>query len=241
MPIREAGDSAVVLQLEVGEPQRRNEIDAEVNIRAIRIAESVRQRRIPGVRDVVPTFRSVAVFFDPLASDLTQSSKRWQNVQTSVSPAKRAESSKYRSCMVGTRVPTLPPLQRCRRTDAGSRRRATCVAPIPRVHARVPSGIPVHGAGRRCDCGTATADASRQGGGGVGWDRWSADWHLPPRVTGRLADHRSNAARAIRCGQDATGTAGCPATPCGFVPVGLTAEVRLKPDTTYDRLKPDTS
>ena len=71
MPIREAGDSAVILQLEAGMPQRRNEIDAEVNSRAIRIAEGVRQRRIRGVRDVVATFRSVAVFFDPLATDLT--------------------------------------------------------------------------------------------------------------------------------------------------------------------------
>jgi KipI family sensor histidine kinase inhibitor len=70
VPIREAGDSAVILQLEAREPQRRNEIDAEANSRAIRIAEGVRQRRIRGVRDVVPTFRSVAVFFDPLATDL---------------------------------------------------------------------------------------------------------------------------------------------------------------------------
>jgi KipI family sensor histidine kinase inhibitor len=70
VPIREAGDSAVILQLEAGVPQRHNEIDAEVNSRAIRIAEGVRQRRIRGVRDVVPTFRSVAVFFDPLATDL---------------------------------------------------------------------------------------------------------------------------------------------------------------------------
>jgi antagonist of KipI len=70
VPIREAGDSAVVLQLEAAEPKRRDEIDAEVNIRAIRIAESVREQRIPGVRDVVPTFRTVTVFFDPLASDL---------------------------------------------------------------------------------------------------------------------------------------------------------------------------
>jgi KipI family sensor histidine kinase inhibitor len=70
VPIREAGDSAVILQLEAGQTGHRNEIDDEVNSRAIRIAESVRQRRIHGVRDVVPTFRSVAVFFDPLATDL---------------------------------------------------------------------------------------------------------------------------------------------------------------------------
>ena len=57
--IRDAGDSALVLELE---PR----IDAAVNARAIAIAAAVREARIPGVRDVVPTYRSVAVFFDPL-------------------------------------------------------------------------------------------------------------------------------------------------------------------------------
>ncbi len=56
--IREAGDSALLLQLE---PR----IDPEVNARAQAIADSVRRRSLPGVRDVVPTFRSVAVHVDP--------------------------------------------------------------------------------------------------------------------------------------------------------------------------------
>jgi antagonist of KipI len=67
--IREAGDSMVLLEVVDGPTGKRN-IDAGVNIRAIQIAGRVRQRRIPGVRDVVPTFRSVAVFFDPLATDI---------------------------------------------------------------------------------------------------------------------------------------------------------------------------
>jgi KipI family sensor histidine kinase inhibitor len=57
--IRDAGDSALVLELE---PR----IDPEVNARAIGIARAVRARALPGVRDVVSTYRSVAVFFDPL-------------------------------------------------------------------------------------------------------------------------------------------------------------------------------
>lgn len=57
--IRDAGDSALVLELE---PR----IDAAVNARAIAIADAVRRARVPGVRDVVSTYRSVAVFFDPL-------------------------------------------------------------------------------------------------------------------------------------------------------------------------------
>ena len=55
--IRDAGDSALVLELE---PR----IDAAVNARAIAIADAVRRVAVPGVRDVVSTYRSVAVFFD---------------------------------------------------------------------------------------------------------------------------------------------------------------------------------
>jgi len=61
--IREAGDSAVLLELDAV-------IDPAVNARAVGIAAAVRDLRLPGVRDVVPTYRSVAVHFDPLTCDL---------------------------------------------------------------------------------------------------------------------------------------------------------------------------
>lgn len=57
-----AGDSAVLLELEPI-------IDVRINERAITIADLVRSRAVPGVRDVVPTFRAVAVHFDPAATD----------------------------------------------------------------------------------------------------------------------------------------------------------------------------
>lgn len=57
--IREAGDSALLLQLEGG-------IDAQINARVLAIADAVRRELVPGVRDVVSTYRSVAVHFDPL-------------------------------------------------------------------------------------------------------------------------------------------------------------------------------
>jgi KipI family sensor histidine kinase inhibitor len=60
--IREAGDSALLLELD-------DRIDPAVNARAISVAASVRAEALPGVRDVVPTYRSVAVYFDPLRSD----------------------------------------------------------------------------------------------------------------------------------------------------------------------------
>jgi KipI family sensor histidine kinase inhibitor len=58
--IREAGDSALLLQFEAV-------IDPSVNAQVIAIAGAIRARGLAGVRDVVPTFRSVAVQFDPIA------------------------------------------------------------------------------------------------------------------------------------------------------------------------------
>jgi inhibitor of KinA len=64
-----AGDSAVIVEFE-------DRIDAAINARAVRLAAVVRAAAIAGVRDVVPTFRSVAVYFDPLKTDLIALSRR---------------------------------------------------------------------------------------------------------------------------------------------------------------------
>ena len=60
--IREAGDSALLLELDAV-------IDPQVNARAIAVAAAVRDAAMRGVRDVTSTFRSVAVYFDPLTTD----------------------------------------------------------------------------------------------------------------------------------------------------------------------------
>ena len=60
--IKEAGDSALLLELEPV-------IGAAVNARAVAIAAAVREDLIAGVRDVISTYRSVAVHFDPLIAD----------------------------------------------------------------------------------------------------------------------------------------------------------------------------
>jgi KipI family sensor histidine kinase inhibitor len=60
--VREAGDSALLLESDAV-------IDPAVNARVLAIATIVREAGIPGVRAVVPTYRSVAVFFDPLVTD----------------------------------------------------------------------------------------------------------------------------------------------------------------------------
>jgi inhibitor of KinA len=57
-----AGDAALIVEFE-------DAIDPAVNARAIAIGDRVRAAAYPGVRDVVPTYRSVAVYFDPLTTD----------------------------------------------------------------------------------------------------------------------------------------------------------------------------
>jgi inhibitor of KinA len=57
-----AGDSALFVEFE-------ERIDVEVNARTIALADAVQNAAIPGVHDVVPTYRSVAVYFDPLRVD----------------------------------------------------------------------------------------------------------------------------------------------------------------------------
>jgi inhibitor of KinA len=58
-----AGDSAIVVEFE-------ERIDAAVNAQAIALADALQTANVPGVRDVVPTYRSVAIYFDPLRTDI---------------------------------------------------------------------------------------------------------------------------------------------------------------------------
>lgn len=62
MTIVAAGDSALFIELGEG-------IDPAVNARAIALADAMQAAAITGVRDVVPTYSSVAVYFDPLRTD----------------------------------------------------------------------------------------------------------------------------------------------------------------------------
>ena len=57
-----AGDSAIVVEFE-------ERIDPVVNARTIAFADAVQAANLAGVRDVVPTYRSTAIYFDPLRTD----------------------------------------------------------------------------------------------------------------------------------------------------------------------------
>jgi len=57
-----AGDSVLIVEFE-------ERIDPEINAHAIAVAAAIGAACIPGVRDIVPTYRSVAVYFDPRRTD----------------------------------------------------------------------------------------------------------------------------------------------------------------------------
>jgi len=57
-----AGDSAIFVEFE-------ERIDPGVNARTIAFANAVLAANLAGVRDVVPTYRSTAIYFDPLRTD----------------------------------------------------------------------------------------------------------------------------------------------------------------------------
>ena len=56
------GDAALRVEFE-------NRVDAAVNARAVALAQVVEAARVAGVHDVVPAYRSVTVYFDPLRTD----------------------------------------------------------------------------------------------------------------------------------------------------------------------------
>lgn len=66
-PVRlvRAGDSVLIAELE-------DRIDERINAEAIGLAAVVERAQIQGVRDIVPTYRSVAVYFDPLRTDFAR-------------------------------------------------------------------------------------------------------------------------------------------------------------------------
>jgi KipI family sensor histidine kinase inhibitor len=59
--VRTAGDAGLLLPF-------GSTINAASNARALGVAEAFRRRRFPGVRDVIATYHSVAVYFDPRIS-----------------------------------------------------------------------------------------------------------------------------------------------------------------------------
>ena len=74
-----AGDAVLIVEFE-------ERMDPVVSARAAAVADAVEAARIGAVRDVVPTYRSVAVYFDPLEIDHATLSRQLQALAEHSSP-----------------------------------------------------------------------------------------------------------------------------------------------------------
>jgi KipI family sensor histidine kinase inhibitor len=101
------GDATIVVEFE-------ERIDPAVNARAIATAEAVRAAAIPGVRDVVPAYRSVAVYFDPLLTDHERLVWRLEDAIAKPVHAESVEHARIRVpvCYGGEFGPDLPEIAR---------------------------------------------------------------------------------------------------------------------------------
>jgi inhibitor of KinA len=98
-----AGDSVFIVEFE-------ERIDPAVNASAIALADAIQQAQFAGVRDVVPTYRSVAIYFDPLR---TPADALWQRLETEAAraagaPIETAAPLRIPVCYGGTCGPDLP-------------------------------------------------------------------------------------------------------------------------------------
>lgn len=100
--LRPAGDAAWFIELE-------NRLDEAVNERAIAIGRAVSASRLPGVRDVVTGYRSVAVHVDPLLADAVSIEGELQRLasEASVGAAEAAGIVRVPVCYGGEFGPDL--------------------------------------------------------------------------------------------------------------------------------------
>jgi inhibitor of KinA len=100
-----AGDSAVFVEF-------ADRIDPGINSQVIALARALDAARLSGVRDVVPTFRSVAVYFDPLYTDYQGLVARVAREAKQVSMATVGDGARHRVpvCYEGDCAPDLTSL-----------------------------------------------------------------------------------------------------------------------------------
>ncbi len=189
-----AGDSALVVEFDA-------RIDPLINARAIALADAIQSAALGGVRDVVPTYRSVAVYFDPLRTDYEALVARVEREAL----APRAESAPAREairipvCYGGTFGPDLPSVaafaglseQEVISAHAAGTYRVFMVGFVPGF----------------AYMGIVDARIAMPGADRVRWDRRRADGHLSGGDAGWLATDRPHACEALR-------SAAAPAVSC---------------------------
>jgi KipI family sensor histidine kinase inhibitor len=98
-----AGDSALLAQFD-------ERVDPVINAHVVAVAAALRAARVPGVRDVVPTYRSVGVHFDPLKTDYDALVARIERLAATVKgePLAARQPIRVPVCYGGDFGPDLP-------------------------------------------------------------------------------------------------------------------------------------
>lgn len=63
--LHDVGDQALLVEFE-------NEISMEVNRKVVALKRALEERRLPGIGELIPTYRSLVIHYDPLTADLEQ-------------------------------------------------------------------------------------------------------------------------------------------------------------------------
>ena len=104
-----AGDSALIVEF-------ADRIDPVINTAAIALAGALQAKSIAGVRDIVSTFRSMAVHFDPLRTDYSalveELQKESTRVAAGVTEVEAAAPIRVPVCYGGELGPDLPAVAR---------------------------------------------------------------------------------------------------------------------------------
>ena len=61
--LHDVGDQALLVEFE-------NEISMEVNRKVVAMKRALEERRLPGVGELIPTYRYLVIHYDPLTADL---------------------------------------------------------------------------------------------------------------------------------------------------------------------------
>jgi KipI family sensor histidine kinase inhibitor len=101
--IREAGDAVLLLEFSPV-------VAPEVNARAVAAAAALRREGLAGLRDVVPTYRSVAVHFDPLRADVEALRAALERASTAPPVAVESRTIEVPTVYGGTAGPDLDAL-----------------------------------------------------------------------------------------------------------------------------------
>jgi len=97
-----AGDTAFLVEFE-------NRLDVGINQRVVALWHSLEGLHLPGVRDLVPAYRSLGVYFDPLRTDVERLLGVLESAAaaTAISPEPVADSIRVEVCYGGDLGPDL--------------------------------------------------------------------------------------------------------------------------------------